>query len=113
MKEPQIVKNKLPIWLKVILLLFPFLIACCQFRVIDNDFWFLYKTGEYIVSNGFPHTDFLSMHSNMKLVVQQWLSTVIFYFVYSRLGRIGLFCLLYACYACICALTYRLNLLIT
>ena len=37
MKEPQIVKNKLPIWLKVILLLFPFLIACCQFRVIDND----------------------------------------------------------------------------
>ena len=113
MKEPQIVKNKLPVWLKVILLLFPFVIACCQLRSVDNDFWFLYKTGEYIVSNGFPHTDFLSMHSNMKLVVQQWLSTVIFYFVYSRLGKIGLFCLLYACYACICALTYRLNLLIT
>ena len=113
MKEPQIVKNKLPVWLKVILLLFPFVIACFQFRTIDNDFWFLYKTGEYIVNNGFPHTDFLSMHSNMKLVVQQWLSTVIFYFVYSRLGRIGLFCLLYGCYACICTLTYRLNLLIT
>lgn len=113
MKEPQIEKNKLPVWLKVILLLFPFVIACCRFRTIDNDFWFLYKTGEHIVNNGFPHTDFLSMHSNMKLVVQQWLSTVIFYFVYSSLGRIGLFCLLYGCYACICALTYRLNLLIT
>jgi len=113
MKEPQLVKNKLPVWLKVILLLFPFLVACCQFRSIDNDFWFLFKTGEYIVNNGFPHTDFLSMHQNMKLVVQQWLSSVIFYFVYSRLGKIGLFCLLYACYACICTLTYRLNLLIT
>lgn len=113
MKEPQLVKNKLPVWLKVILLLFPFLVACSQFRSIDNDFWFLFKTGEYIVNNGFPHTDFLSMHQNMKLVVQQWLSTVIFYFVYSRLGKIGLFCLLYACYACICTLTYRLNLLIT
>ena len=113
MKEPQLVKNKLPVWLKYILILFPFIVACFQFRSIDNDFWFLYPTGEYIVNNGFPHTDFLSMHSDMKLVVQQWLSTVIFYFFYSRLGKIGLFCLLYACYACICTLTYRLNLLIT
>ena len=113
MKEPQIIKNRLPVWLKVILLLFPFVVACWQLRAIDNDFWFLYKTGEYIVNSGFPHTDFLSMHSNMKLVVQQWLSTVIFYFVYSRLGRIGLCILLYGCYACICTLIYRLNMLIT
>lgn len=113
MKEPQLVKNRLPVWLKCILILFPFIVACFQFRSIDNDFWFLYTTGEYISKNGFPHTDFLSMHSDMKLVVQQWLSTVVFYFVYSRLGKIGLFGLLYVCYACICTLTYRLNLLIT
>ncbi len=113
MKEHQLVKNKLPVWLKFILVLFPFVVACFRFRSIDNDFWFLYATGEYISKNGFPHTDFLSMHSDMKLVVQQWLSTVIFYFFYSRLGKIGLFGLLYACYAGICALTYRLNMLIT
>ncbi len=113
MKEHQLVKNKLPVWLKCILVLFPFVVACFRFRSIDNDFWFLYATGEHIIKNGFPHTDFLSMHSDMKLVVQQWLSTVIFYFFYLRLGKIGLFGLLYACYACICSLTYRLNLLIT
>lgn len=113
MTEPQLVKNKLPKWLKYIFLLFPFVIACFQLRTLDNDFYFLYPTGEYIMSHGFPHTDFLSMHSNMKIVLQQWLSTVIFYLSYSKLGEIGLFAVLYACYACICILTYRTILLIT
>jgi len=112
MNEPLIIKNKMPLWLKYIILLFPFIIACFELRTLDNDFYFLYPTGEYIFNNGFPHTDFLSMHSNMQLVIQQWLSTVIFYLVYSRLGKIGLFALIYLCYAAICVLTYRLNLLI-
>lgn len=113
MTEPQLVKNKLPKWLKYIILLFPFVIACFQLRSLDNDFYFLYPTGEYILKNGFPHTDFLSMHSNMKLVLQQWLSTVIFYLAYSRLGEIGLFAVLYICYALICFLSYKTILLIT
>ena len=113
MTDHQLVKNKLPAWLKYILLLFPFVVACFQLRHLDNDFFFLYPTGEYIINNGFPHTDFLSMHSNMKIVVQQWLSSVIFYLSYSRFGEIGLFAILYACYAGICVLTYRLCLLIS
>ena len=113
MIEPQLVKNRLPKWLKAIILLFPIVVAFFQFRTIDNDFYFLYPTGEYILNNGFPHTDFLSMHSNMKIVLQQWLSTVIFYLAYSRLGKIGLFAVLYICYALICVLTYRIILLIT
>lgn len=113
MTDNQLVKNKIPVWLKYIVLLFPFVVACFQLRRLDNDFYFLYPTGEYILKNGFPHTDFLSMHSNMKIVVQQWLSSVIFYLSYSRFGELGPFALIYICYAVICTLTYRLNLLIS
>ena len=113
MTDPQLVKNKLPKWLKYIILLFPFVIACFQLRTLDNDFYFLYPTGEYILKNGFHHTDFLSMHTDMKLVLQQWLSTVVFYLTYSRLGMIGLSVLLYICYALICFLAYKTIRLIT
>lgn len=113
MTEPQLLKNKLPKWLKYTILLFPFVIACFRLRTLDNDFYFLYPTGEYILNHGFPHTDFLSMHSNMKIVLQQWLSAVIFYLSYSKLGEIGLFAVLFICYACICIFTYRTILLIT
>lgn len=113
MTDSQLVKNNLPKWLKYIILLFPFVTACFQLRSLDNDFYFLYPTGEYILKNGFPHTDFLSMHSDMKIVLQQWLSTVIFYLAYSRLGMIGLSIVLYICFAAICVLSYKTILLIT
>ena len=106
-------KNKLPVWLKYGILCIPVIFACFQIHGLDNDFYFLYPTGEYIVSNGFPHTDILSMHSSMKIMVQQWLSTVIFYFTYSRLGKAGVIALVYICYAAICFLSYRLTLTIT
>ena len=105
--------DKLPLWLKFVLLAIPVIIACIQVRILDNDFFFLYPTGEQIVKCGFPHTDFLSMHSDMKIVVQQWLSSVIFYFVYSIAGKYGIIALIYICYACICLILYRLILLIS
>lgn len=113
MAKGKTINNKLPAWLKYFILLIPIAVACCQLRTLDNDFYFLYPTGEYIVKSGFPHTDILSMHGNMKLVVQQWLSSVLFYFTYSTLGKYGVIALLYICYAGICALTYRLTKAIT
>ena len=113
MSDKQHIKNKLPIPLKAILLLYPFITAVFQEHILDNDFYFLYPTGEYIVNNGFPHTDFLSMHSNMEIVVQQWLSSVIFYRLYSLFGKTGVFVLLFACFAVICYLNYRLIDIIT
>lgn len=104
---------KLPLWGKILILALPVIISFFQLRILDNDFYFLYPTGEYIVNNGFPHADFLSMHSSMNLVVQQWLSSVIFYFSYSIFGEFGVMALLYLCYAGICVLTYRFISLIT
>ncbi len=57
---------------------------------VDSDTYWIIKTGEYICNNGIPTKDFLTMHSNMDLVVQQWLSDIIFYKLYSALGVIGL-----------------------
>ena len=109
--QPALKKTgKLPV---IIIVLIPFIISFFQLRIIDNDFYFLYATGEYIVKNGFPFTDMLSMHSSMKIIVQQWLSSVIFYYVYLYLGKYGIFALLYICYAAVCYLTFSLSKLIT
>ena len=82
--QPALKKTgKIPV---IIIILVPFIISFFQLRIIDNDFYFLYATGEYIVKNGFPFTDMLSMHSSMKIIVQQWLSSVIFYYLYLRCG---------------------------
>ena len=111
--EIKMSSDKLPRWLIAVLLIIPIVLACFQTRIIDNDFYFLYPTGEYIVKHGFPHTDILSMHTTMKIVVQQWLSSVLFYFTYSQFGKYGVIALIYICYSIINYLLYRLSLLIT
>ena len=62
--------NSMPKWFLLLLNLLPLVFALTIKSSIDNDFYFLYPTGEYIVNNGFPTTDFLSMHSTMTIVVQ-------------------------------------------
>lgn len=93
--------NKMPKVLKIIFWLLP-LVLFLSFisHILDNDFYFLYPTGEYIVNNGFPFKDFLSWHNNMDIIVQQWLSTIVFYYAYHYLGIAGLAALM-----CVCAIT--------
>ncbi len=74
---------------------------------LDNDFYFLYPTGEYIINNGFPVKDILSMHGNMDIVVQQWLIDAVFYGLYSKLGAFGIFGFIYLCYAAFAVLMYK------
>jgi len=54
----------------------------------DGDFWWHLKTGEYIVHNfSIPRIDFYSFTNPGKhWVAHEWLSEVIFYLIYSRLG---------------------------
>ena len=54
----------------------------------DGDFWWHLKTGEYIVHNfRIPRLDFYSFTNPGKYwVAHEWLSEVIFYVVYARLG---------------------------
>ena len=105
--------KEMPLWCKILFLSLPIIISFFQIRILDNDFYFLYKIGEYIVNRGFPYTDVLSMHSSMKIVVQQWLSAVIYYYAYNALGQYGVIGIIYICNAGICILTYRFISLIT
>mgnify|MGYP006918633247 FL=1 len=59
-------------------------------EVFNNDTWFLFSHGRYILENGFPTIEPFTMHENLSFVMQQWLSAVIFYLTYSFLGKIGL-----------------------
>ncbi len=111
-KSLDLNSNKLPGWCRLLLLSVPVIMSFCHVRFLDNDFFFLYSTGDYIVRRGFPFTDILSMHSSMKIVVHQWLSSVIFYYVYNYLGEIGILILLYICNTGIIYLIYKLILLI-
>lgn len=45
----------------------------------ERDIWFILSYGKYILKNGLPNHDILSMHNNFSLVVQQWLSDIIYY----------------------------------
>ena len=48
----------------------------------NTDIWYILKYGEHILHQGFPVVDFLSMHKTFPIIMQQWLSAVIFYICY-------------------------------
>lgn len=79
----------------------------------EGDIWFLIKHGEYVINHGFPHTDFLSMHSGLHFVMQQWFSSIIFYFTYHFFGSIGLKLLLQITNILFMFILYKLCLLIS
>ena len=79
----------------------------------ENDIWFLMSYGKYIVNHGFPHFDILSMHSNFKLVIQQWVPSVLFYESYKLLGSLGLIFLVFVINVLIVYFLYKLCLVIS
>ena len=116
MEEKRISINDMPKWFQAGLMVLPvlgILILIMADKGLDNDFYFLYPTGEYIVKNGFPTTDILSMHSSMSIIVQQWLASVIFYFVYSKAGTVGMMALLCICYLITVYLVIKFCMLIS
>ena len=105
--------NDAPKWFKALYILAPVAGLLLISLQLDNDFYFIYKTGEHIVNNGFPTTDFLSMHSSMHIIVQQWLSAVIYYYIYKALGTAGAIGFVILCYGLFCVLMHKLTRLIT
>ena len=64
---------------------------CCICNVDkENDIWFLLNHGKYILNHGFPHLEPFTMHHNFSFVMQQWLSSVIFYISHEVLGQYGI-----------------------
>ena len=56
----------------------------------ENDIWFLFSHGRYLLAHGFPHIEMLTIHQDFHFVMQQWLSSFIFYSIYKGLGSVGI-----------------------
>lgn len=61
------------------------------FRFVEEaDTYFVMNLGRYILEHGFPHVDPFTVHENLQLVAQQWLSGVVFWEAYKNFGVEGL-----------------------
>ncbi len=98
---------------RLVLLLLLYLPCLFIHTQLDNDIWFLMSNGRYILQYGIPFIEPLTLHQNLSYVSQQWLSTVIFWVVYSKLGALGLLALVSVAFACIITVVYRLNNLLS
>lgn len=80
---------------------------------LDGDFYFLYSFGRSIANDGFPVKDVLSMHSDMNIIVQQWLVDVLFYYAYEFLGKAGVLAIVYVMDIVYIIMLYKLCRLVT
>lgn len=76
----------------ILLVFLPCLIVSLR---MDNDIWFLLTSGRYVLEHGIPFLEPFTLHQNFSFVMQQWLSAVIFWSVYSKLGSVGLIALVF------------------
>ena len=74
-------------------LIIPLIINAILSYSSNEDIWYIMRYGKIILENGFIHTDMLSIHSGLHLVIQQAFSNVLFYTIYNYLGSFGFFLL--------------------
>ncbi len=99
--------------MKYFLFFVMFLPALFIGKTLDNDFYFLYKHGEYVITNGFPTTEPFSIHNNLNFVMQQWLSSTIFYLIRKYIGVLGVILFITFISILNIYLLYRILVLIT
>lgn len=67
--------------------------SCNKFK-LDNDFWFIINAGRDIINNGFSNIEHFTIHSNLYYIQQQWLTDIIFYYIYNKFSIVGMYILL-------------------
>ena len=84
------------------------------FRFVEEaDTYFVMNLGRYVLEHGFPHIDPFTVHENLKLVAQQWLSGVVFWEAYKSLGVNGLLLVDYIFGAASIVIYWRLCLFVS
>lgn len=78
-----------------LLFVIAFVFICIANNTVDSDIWFLLNNGKYVINNGFPLVDPFTLHEGLNYIIQQWLSSYIFYKVFDIFGKTGLLILLY------------------
>lgn len=56
----------------------------------DNDMWWIFATGRYIVENGIPYVNPFDVYGDQRIVVQQWIPCVVSFLLYDRFGFYGI-----------------------
>lgn len=79
---------------------------------IDNDTWFILNHGKYVLENGFPATNPFTVTKDLWFIMPQWLTGVIFYFIYSVFGSYGIIIFAFTIYILQSILIYKTCLLI-
>ena len=68
--------------------------------VVDN--WFMFDNAEYILHNGFPNEDFITMHEGMHYMAPQWLFAVLMY-VFKNMGGYAVSIFMISVFMCLFA----------
>ena len=106
-------ENAIPRKLRIALMILLFVPCLFLYASLDNDLWFLFNSGRYVLAHGIPVIEPFTLHQNMGFMMQQWLSAVIFWLVYSSLGTYGVLGLVFLMLVCIVWMIYRLAMLIS
>ena len=91
-----------------LILLIPIIYSFTILLNYECDIWFLLSHGRYVLDYGFPKYDFLSMHDGLHFVMQQWLSSIIFYLFYKVFASIGVYIIVWISNIIIVYLLYLL-----
>lgn len=84
------------------------------FKFVEQaDTRFVMNLGQYILEHGFPYVDPFTVHENLQLVAQQWLSGVIFWEAYKNFGLDGLLIVDGICAAALVLIYWRLCLFVS
>ena len=101
--------NSLPKSVKAVYALLMLLPAVAVPQSMNTDAYFILNAGRYITQTGtIPSTEVFSQHAGMPAILQQWLTGVIYWFLYSHFGKGALVALSFVLYACIVAVLFKI-----
>lgn len=88
MEIVQAMRNKIKLNHDKIIIILLIVLPCLMLYkpVFENDTYWLLNTGNYIMQHGFPVEEPFTIHQGLSFSIQQWLSAVIFYLIYDKLG---------------------------
>ena len=92
----------------ILLLLIPIIFSLAKNINLNNDTYFIIKSGNYILKHGILYIEPFTMHHNFSFVMQQWLSAIIFAVIYKTGGNLGISIFITSLFTVIIYLFYKL-----
>lgn len=74
----------------ILLLNFILMVICYRTKLNAIDIFYLIPQGKYILNNGIYHIDPFSIHNGLHVVVQNYMSSCLFYLIFKIFLGMGL-----------------------